>query len=30
MKDDLCVALQLGCYWTSVGVLEKMELGRVT
>ena len=23
MKDDLCIALQLGCYWTSVGILEK-------
>jgi hypothetical protein len=23
MKDDLCIALQLGCYWTSVGILER-------
>jgi len=23
MKDDLCIALQLGCYWTSIGILEK-------
>ena len=29
MRDDLVIALQLGCYWTSVGVLEKMALGGV-
>jgi hypothetical protein len=23
LKDDICIALQLGCYWTSVGILEK-------
>ena len=29
MRDDLVIALQLGCYWTSVGVLEKRALGGV-
>ena len=29
MRDDLCICLQLGCYWTSVGVLEKLTLGEI-
>jgi len=24
MKDDLCICLQLGVYWTSAEILEKM------
>ncbi len=23
MRDDIVITLQLGCYWTSVGILEK-------
>jgi len=28
-KDDVVICLQLGCYWTSVGVLEKLTLGDI-
>ena len=27
LKDDIAICLQLGCYWTSVGVLEKTARG---
>jgi hypothetical protein len=27
LKDDIAICLQLGCYWTSVGVLRKASLG---
>ena len=27
LKDDIAICLQLGCYWTSVGVLEKTTRG---
>ena len=27
MKDDVAICAQLGCYWTSVGVLQKTQLG---
>jgi hypothetical protein len=26
MKDDVIITLQLGCYWTSVGILEKNQI----
>ncbi len=28
-KDDIVITLQLGCYWTSVGILEKKTLGEL-
>ena len=30
MKDDVAICIQLGCYWTSVGVLQKTQLGLLT
>ena len=27
LKDDIAICLQLGCYWTSVGVIRKAALG---
>ena len=30
MKDDVAICVQLGCYWTSVGVLQKSQLGLLT
>ena len=27
LKDDIAICLQLGCYWTSVGVLRTASLG---
>ena len=29
-KDDIIITLQLGCYWTSVGILEKKTLNEFT
>ena len=27
LKDDIAICLQLGCYWTSVGILQKTVRG---
>ena len=29
MRDDVCICLMLGCYWTSSGVMEKRALGAI-
>jgi len=27
MKDDIAICIQLGCYWTSVGIVQKSQRG---